>query len=742
MTQAFSAQSAQNNKPNYIMDAKSLADMEKAEQLKDKGEWAKCEKKVARVVKKYPDCVPALRVLAYAQIKLKKMSIAYKTCEQALKHDPTDEVILKNRALIAFDADGPYDAGRDLKEAIEKIDNDPVLFTLYAAHLHRQGQELEAMPYYQKAIEADQDLNQSLEALLSLASLFHKHKEFDAAIDLWVAFLNKHPKEVDIMVNIADSLYYTGRRDEALDMAVQALAHNPDSTKAQAVFTFVLRDKKITEFDNAIYQSFYYCLSVGKMDFAKTLPQWNALLHYNPEFAALNEVRQDPSKLPEDLNSNDALKENLLHPFWLRGLRFMIQNNVIQEIFLMRLRRVLLEHALQKKLDETWYPLLAAMGETCFMNEYVWAIGDEEKALIAPLQQKIAGYDLEQAKSDIASILALSSYIALKDLDNRALLHDALMEVGHVDVSDMAKLQIADPMEEQELRATIDTLSEVQDDVSNKVRAQYEVNPYPRWRSSFVQPPVVNSLKIKPKDVLIAGCGTGRHLTIAAMQHPIDRIVGLDLSLSSLTYAKRKIAELGIPNISFMQGDILDVEKFDMQFDHIESSGVLHHMDNPLEGWRKLVSILKPGGTMRLGLYSELARQDVVAMREEIKKQGFKDDLEGIRAARLHVFAAPNDSNLKTLLISRDFFSTSSCRDLIMHVQEHRYTIDRLKSELAELGLEFTGMCPASARNLLVYAKQFPNDPQYRNLDQLKSFEELHPHTFRGMYQFDVRKPE
>ena len=69
-------------------------------------------------------------------------------------------------------------------------------------------------------------------------------------------------------------------------------------------------------------------------------------------------------------------------------------------------------------------------------------------------------------------------------------------------------------------------------------------------------------------------------------------MLAIDLSLSSLAYAKRQTEELGITSIKYMQGDILKLKKLDKQFDIIESVGVLHHMDNPMDGWTALVDCL------------------------------------------------------------------------------------------------------------------------------------------------------
>tara|TARA_B100000787_G_scaffold93930_1_gene69343 strand:+ start:154 stop:381 length:228 start_codon:yes stop_codon:yes gene_type:complete len=68
----------------------------------------------------------------------------------------------------------------------------------------------------------------------------------------------------------------------------------------------------------------------------------------------------------------------------------------------------------------------------------------------------------------------------------------------------------------------------------------------------------------------------------------------------------------GFKNIEYMQADILDLGNLDKKFDIVESSGVLHHMDDPMAGWKVLTDCLKPAGLMNLGLYSELARPHIV----------------------------------------------------------------------------------------------------------------------------------
>ena len=103
---------------------------------------------------------------------------------------------------------------------------------------------------------------------------------------------------------------------------------------------------------------------------------------------------------------------------------------------------------------------------------------------------------------------------------------------------------------------------------------------------------------------MIAGCGTGNH-SIIATRYKNANILAVDLSLSSLAYAKRKTEELGYKNIEYLHADILDLNKLNKKFDVIESSGVLHHMKDPIAGLKVLVDILEPHGFLKLGLYSE-----------------------------------------------------------------------------------------------------------------------------------------
>ena len=310
-----------------------------------------------------------------------------------------------------------------------------------------------------------------------------------------------------------------------------------------------------------------------------------------------------------------------------------------------------------------------------------------------------------------------------------------------------------EPKLEIDLKPNIPMLEEITNEVSIKVRAQYEDNPYPRWVNLGLNlnpepiTKVVSQSKIKlfdkaicevgEPDILVAGCGTGQHSIGTAARFKNSDVLAIDLSLASLAYAKRKTEERGITNIEYMQADILKLKKLDRQFDIIESAGVLHHMDNPMAGWQVLVDCLRDGGLMQVGLYSKFARQHIVEIRQEISQSGIGSSDVEMKSFRSTSIASSGAQH-KSVHSWDDFYSLSELRDLLFHVQEHRFTIPRLKQCLEELGLKFCGFGNDSIVKKFSVSNARANDPY--DLDKWQTYEESNPSTFVAMYQFWCQK--
>jgi SAM-dependent methyltransferase len=217
-------------------------------------------------------------------------------------------------------------------------------------------------------------------------------------------------------------------------------------------------------------------------------------------------------------------------------------------------------------------------------------------------------------------------------------------------------------------------------------------------------------------------------------------LLAIDLSAASLGYAKARTGALGVTNIDHAQADILQLGATGRTFDMIQSAGVLHHLADPWGGWRVLNSLLRPGGVMFVALYSETARRDVVAARAFIAERGYGSSLEDIRSVRAEMMTHPDGSPLRNVAFFNDFFTTSECRDLLFHVQEHRMTLPAIRDFLATDGLTFLGF-EVDFRTAQLYAARFPADRAMTDLDQWHAFEQDRPYTFASMYRFWVQKP-
>jgi 2-polyprenyl-3-methyl-5-hydroxy-6-metoxy-1,4-benzoquinol methylase len=349
-------------------------------------------------------------------------------------------------------------------------------------------------------------------------------------------------------------------------------------------------------------------------------------------------------------------------------------------------------------------------------------------------------------------LVAIAAYVPLHKIAGADTL---LQRSWPKPVAMLLDCQVREPLEEHRLAASIPALTVIDDSVSCAVRAQYEESPYPVWvrvpqslKSStvdadlmarFPHAPIRERPSTDRTEILIAGCGTGQQAVEIAQQYTNASVLAVDLSLASLSYARRQTETLGLRNIEYAQADILRLGALDRMFDVIVCTGVLHHMAEPEAGLAALLSRLRSHGIMLLGFYSELARQDVVAVQRDAAERGFTATADDIRRFRQEIMNLDDASPLKAIAAVPDFYSASECRDLLFHVQEHRTTLPVIKTMLARHDLELLGFEIDSATRG-AYAADYPGDKAMRDLDNWQAFETRRPNTFAGMYQFWAQK--
>jgi SAM-dependent methyltransferase len=284
--------------------------------------------------------------------------------------------------------------------------------------------------------------------------------------------------------------------------------------------------------------------------------------------------------------------------------------------------------------------------------------------------------------------------------------------------------------------------------VTGAVAAQYEGWPYPVWTRVMrprpgrlcdmvkaVDPHGPDTIPLAA-DVLIAGCGTGHEAALAALQCPDAKIMAIDISRASLRYAAMRCAEAGIGNVEFRALDLHRVGDLDRRFDVIGCSGVLHHLADPEKGWAALADVLKPGGAMKVMLYSKHARERFAASRAliaDLADTPVDDDV--LREVRRRLIGA------RQVPKSRDFFTLPGVYDLLLHRHEDSFDIPRIENALKSLGLELLAFQLPNPRHDVQYRAINPGDPLKRDFKAWEALESRNPALFGGMYEFWCRKP-
>ena len=473
------------------------------------------------------------------------------------------------------------------------------------------------------------------------------------------------------------------------------------------------------------------CLQNEDARHKRGMHTWVALLVNDPGFIQLAECFREPGR-PRTAEEETLVREWLTSDYLTLGLRRIpVVGNAVFESHMTAIRRFLALSPIDQIAPFAVF--VNALAEHCFGNEYVFWVAEAEQARIDELLETLLSGALSGVGEMTLKVALLGCYLPLQTMANAKDIAEEGLRSEDLSYRQMLNTLINEPFECQKLARTVPSLANIEDNVSSAVREMYEVNPYPRWRGMSGISEPEHEKQSAGKDILVAGCGTGQEALSRAFRYPGASILGIDLSLASLSYAKFMANRYGIQNLELMQADILNADQIDREFDLIFSSGVLHHMDDPVAGWRQLLTRLKQGGVMQVSLYSELARQDIVRCRNWIEEKGFDSTASGIRRFRKQVQELDDDHPVKEITRRKDFYSLSHCRDLVFHVQEHRFTFPRLKETLETLGLRLIKMAPPSWIGQR-YLEMYPSDPSGRNFENWDAFEHKYPEAFWGMY--------
>ncbi len=630
-------------------------------------------------------------------------------------------------------------------KAIKINPNNPSINNNLGNIFFEMGEHQKAMIFYEKAIQLQPNFSQTY---YNIGIIFNIKGEYQKAITNFEKVIQYEPEDIKSYNILGKILKELGEYKKALSYYERSIKINPNNiVTINLILDFFasIRLSNLDEINITVIKRLILFLFKKKINHNGLFHKAKLLIFSKKNKNTIEQIINSDLDLLNDTFVQKILKEEMF--------LLMIQNCFIRDIFLekflTKLRKEMLfslKNSKKNILNEYSY-FLISLAEQSYLNEYVFFQSQEEINYINNLEKKV----LNSTEINEQEIIILGCYLPLKNLEN---IKNKLIHYNSKNFlfNNMITMQIKEPLLEIKLKGSIECMKLISDNTSKKVRDQYEENPYPRWRYANVVATdnflVQLNNDIKPNyielnnkffnpNVLIAGCGTGQHL-IHVVGYQNSNILGVDLSLTSLAYARRKIEEKGHKNVEFLQGDILDLKNLKRKFDVIECGGVLHHMKKPLEGLKVLLELLEPHGFLKLGLYSEISRKHLARVRDFIKEKKFSNSIKDIRNCRESIINQNDDELLQKVINNNDFYSTSGTRDLIFHVQEHRFSIPEISKILNDFNLEFLGFTNPSFKKK--YLESFPQDKKNLSLNNWNQFEINNPSAFVGMYQFWVRK--
>ena len=567
--------------------------------------------------------------------------------------------------------------------------------------------------------------------------------QYEKAIQNFTRSLDLAPNETRAATSLVYTFAKQGNVVQAFNGYRQLFRVHPADAHIRAKLFEVARFISADHYQPDLEQDVITWLKLDNVDHNGMAPLTTSLLSHKYH------IREDDAVIDlQDLAQDELFK------LALTRLSF---SNADLERFMILVRKQILLHSLAGQFqDSALLRLASAFALQATYNEHVYALDDEEKALVQGLKDLLETTLTQPSPSIpdlISALLMYGMYEPLHSLQGIEKLAGIPVRRWPSHARRLIRNGLIDRLNELDEASRIERLTPIRDGVSREVQRQYEENPYPRWLhlnyntptnygraleaelNGFRAPQFFNMGTIR---ILIAGAGTGRHALHVAKYFRNVEVTAIDLSTRSLAYAKRMAERYRIHNIRFLQADILELPALEERYHVIECSGVLHHMEDPEAGLATLIPKLEPSGLIKLGLYSRTARRLISSARDWIDTLGYRPTVPDIRRFRDLLLNDRLEGSFDPLLSSSDFYTTSGCRDLLFHIQEHRFTPLELNDMLERHRLEFLGfVLPATVK------RQFTQEQgaaaSLKSLFDWQAFEQRHPDVFASMYQFYVQ---
>jgi len=192
-------------------------------------------------------------------------------------------------------------------------------------------------------------------------------------------------------------------------------------------------------------------------------------------------------------------------------------------------------------------------------------------------------------------------------------------------------------------------------------------------------------------DILVAGCGTNEAARYA-YHNPTARVVGIDVSASSLRHEEFLKERYGLANLSLYHIAIEEVSELKLNFDLVAANGVIHHLADPAAGLTALKQVLRLEGVLQSMLYGTYKRVGVYMLQKLFRLMGLEQTQEDLMIVKATLKELSQHHSANTYLRSApDLDCDSGLVDTFLHKRDRSFTVMDCFNLLSECGLKFQG---------------------------------------------------
>ncbi len=192
-------------------------------------------------------------------------------------------------------------------------------------------------------------------------------------------------------------------------------------------------------------------------------------------------------------------------------------------------------------------------------------------------------------------------------------------------------------------------------------------------------------------DILIAGCGTNQ-AAVFAFNNPDAKVLAVDVSQPSLDHQEYLKDKHGLWNLELRLLPIEELPTLERDFDLVVSTGVLHHMADPLTGMKSVAACLRPDGVAGIMLYAKYGRLGVEVLESVFRDLNLRQDDASLRVVRETISLLPADHPVRSYLkIERNSQFDAVLVDTFLHGRARNYTVNDCLDLVESAGLAFQG---------------------------------------------------